>query len=88
MAKQKTDPFQATADLIANALGTAKIFGENPRITRLVASSVGRFAAELDKDEDAEPGATLVSFALDRISDEDALVVPRLYASLKELAAG
>lgn len=88
MAKKHVDPFQATADLISNAIGTARVFGENPRITRLVASSVGKFAIELDKTPDAvAPGAQLVTYALAQISEQDALFVPKLHASLLELAA-
>jgi hypothetical protein len=85
MAKTKTDPFQASADLISNAIGTARVFGENPRITRLVASSVGRFAAELDKHPDGKPGAELVSYALEQISEQDSQFVPGLQAALEKL---
>lgn len=87
MAKPKPDHFKATAALISNAVGTARVFGENPRITRLVASSIGRFAAELDNAPDTvTAGAHLISYALAQISEQDALFVPRLHASLAELA--
>ena len=36
MAKPKQNPYQTTSDLIANAIGTAKVVGENRRITNLV----------------------------------------------------
>lgn len=79
----KTDPYKASEELIANAIGTARVFGENPRITRLVASSVGRFAAELDKN--GSPGAALVEHALELISEQDAQFVPGLLAALEKL---
>lgn len=86
MAKPKTDHFEATAALISNAVGTARVFGENPRITRLVASSIGRFAVELDgMPETMRGGAQLIRYALAQISEQDALFVPKLHASLEEL---
>jgi hypothetical protein len=87
MSRKKTDPYEATADLISNAIGTARVFGENPRITRLVASTVGKFAIELDNAPDAgSPGVRLVNYALAQISEQDALFIPKLHASLVELA--
>lgn len=87
MTKPKPDHFEATAALISNAIGTARVFGENPRITRLVASSIGRFAAELDNAPDTiAAGAQLIRYALAQISEQDALFVPKLHASLEELA--
>jgi hypothetical protein len=84
MNPSKADPFATTADLIANAISSARVFGENPRIARLVASSVGRFAQELAKDTPSE-GARLRGYALAQISEQDALFVPRLVSSLETL---
>ncbi|HEY3432984.1 MAG TPA: hypothetical protein VGK09_10590 [Rhodocyclaceae bacterium] len=87
---KKPDPYEASAALIANAIGTAKVLGENSRITGLVVSSVGRFAAELDAatEEGAtgtSPGRALLQFALTRISAADAPLVPKLHGGLFKL---
>lgn len=82
MGKPKPSPYQATSDLIANAIGTAKVFGENLRITNLVAGSIGRFAMEMD---DSDAGDELLSHALSCISAQDAEHVPSLYAALHAL---
>lgn len=82
MGKPKSNPYQATADLIANTIGTAKVLGENRRITNLVASSVGRFVAEMD---DSDAGDELLSHALSCISAQDAEHVPALHSALNAL---
>ncbi len=78
----KPNPYQATANLIANAIGTAKVFGENRRITNLVASSILRFAEEMN---DSDAGDELLSHALDCISARDAEHVPALHSALNAL---
>jgi hypothetical protein len=87
---KKPDPYAATAALIANAITTAKVLGENPRITRLVVSSVGRFAAELDGavSDGSSPGRALLQFALTRVSAADAPLVPKLHGDLNKLLIG
>ncbi|MBI3480114.1 MAG: hypothetical protein HY016_07145 [Nitrosomonadales bacterium] len=80
--KAKADPYQAITDLIANAIGTAKVFGENRRITNLVASSILRFADEMN---DSDAGNELLSHALSCISAQDAGHVPALYSALDAL---
>lgn len=80
----KPDPYLATTDLVANAIASARVLGESPRITRLVASSVGRFAAEMDR----EAGEALVRQALDQIGPEFQASVPELFARLKRLLEG
>jgi hypothetical protein len=82
MAKSKLNPYQATSDLIANAIGTAKVFGENRRITNLVASSIGRFILEM---EDSDAGDELLAHALSCIRAQDAEHVPTLYSTLNAL---
>lgn len=83
---KKPDPFEASAALISNAITTAKVLGENPRITRLVVSSVGRFAAELDGAAvEGSPGRALLQYALTRISASDAPLVPKLHSGLNKL---
>jgi len=86
MAKSKhgPNPYQATTDLIANAIGTAKVVGENRRITNLVAGSIARFAAEMD---DSDAGDQLLSHALSCISAQDAGHVPGLHSALNALLA-
>jgi hypothetical protein len=82
MGKHKINPYQATADLIANAIGTAKVFGENRRITNLVASSILRFAEEMDG---SDAGDELLSHALGCIGAQDAGHVPTLHSTLNAL---
>jgi hypothetical protein len=82
MGKPKQSPYQATSDLIANAIGTAKVFGENRRITNLVASSIGRFILEM---EDSDAGDELLSHALSCISVQDIEHVPTLHSALNAL---
>lgn len=83
MGKPKQNPYQATSDLIANAVGTAKVFGENRRITNLVASSIGRFILEM---EGSDEGGELLTHALSCISAQDAEHVPTLYSALNALS--
>jgi hypothetical protein len=78
------DHYKSTAQLIANAVTAARVFGENRRVTQLVASSVGRFAAELDAGGD-DAGDGLVEFALETLG-EGAEHAPGLHAALKVLA--
>ena len=82
MGKTNSSPYQATSDLIASAIGTAKVLGENRRITNLVASSVGRFVMEMD---DSDDGDELLSHALGCISEQDAKYVPALCSALNAL---
>lgn len=83
MGKPAQSLYQATSDLIANAIGTAKVFGENRRITNLVASSIGRFILEM---EDSDAGDELLSHALSCISTQDAEHVPILHSALHALS--
>ena len=82
MGKSRQNPYQTTSDLIANAIGTARVLGENRRITNLVSSSIGRFILEMD---DTGSGDELLSHALSCISVEDVEHVPKLYSALKAL---
>jgi hypothetical protein len=82
MGKPKQNPYQTTSELIANAIGTAKVLGENQRITNLVASSIGRFVLEMDN---SDSGDDLLSHALSCISTQDAEHVPKLYSTLNAL---
>lgn len=81
MGKVKPDPFRIIGDLITSAINTARIFGENRRISNLVAGSVARFMADMDE------GDALLSHALGHISDDDEAYVPQLRASLQALSA-
>lgn len=83
----KLNPYQTTDRLIANAVSTARIFGESPKITRLVASSVGRFAAEMDEHDDGSAGDALLGYALAAIGPEEAEHVPVLRSRLAAIAA-
>ncbi|GAB2182262.1 hypothetical protein DLREEDagrD3_24850 [Denitratisoma sp. agr-D3] len=80
---KKPDPFLASATLVDNAVTAARVLGENPRISRLVASSVGRFAAELAPEE----GQALIRHALARIGAEEVPLVPKLHGGLDKLLA-
>jgi hypothetical protein len=82
MIKPRSNPYQATTDLIANAIGTAKVFGENRRISNLVASSILRFAEEMG---DSDAGDELFSHALECINEQDAGHVPALQLVLSTL---
>jgi hypothetical protein len=83
MAKSKPNPYQTTSDLIANAIGTARVFGENRRITNLVASSIGRMILEMDGSDE---GDELLAHALSCISAQDAEHVPTLHSALNALS--
>lgn len=85
MARAKTDFYRATADLIANAVMTARVLGENQRITRLVAGSVGRYMREMDTAPGSAPGEELLEFALDCLEERGAEQVPALAAALRAL---
>jgi len=86
MARQ--DHYRATAGLIANAVMSARVLGENQRITRLVASSVGRFMQEMDATPGSAPGEELLDFALDCLQEQGPECVPALASALRALAAG
>lgn len=76
------------ADLIANAIGTSKVTGENRRITRLVAGSIDRFAAELRVGERDDEARELVEHAAALLAEYGgADVVPDLTATVRALAA-
>lgn len=75
-------------DLIANAIGTSKVAGENSRITRLVAGSIERFAAELRVGERDDEACELVEHAAALLAEHDgAEVVPDLTAAVEAMAA-
>ena len=82
MGKLKQNPYQTTSELIANAIGAAKVLGENQRITSLVASSIGRFILEMDN---TDSGDELLSHAISCISLQDAAHVPKLNSALNAL---
>jgi len=81
VAEDKPDPFELTREMIANAIGTARVCGENRRISNLVAGSVVRFMAEMDD------GRTLLAHALACV-DADADQVPVLWALLQGASTG
>lgn len=83
MGKPEPNPYQTASNLIANAIGTAKVFGENRRITNLVASSIGRLILEMD---DSDEGDKLLAHALSCISAQDAEHVPTLHSALSALS--
>jgi len=82
MAKPKQNPYQTTSELIANAIGTAKVLGENRRITNLVSSSIAKFILEMDN---SDAGDELLSHALSCINEQDAEYVPTLHSALNAL---
>jgi hypothetical protein len=82
MAKPKHNPYQTTRELIANAIGTAKVLGENRRITNLVSSSIGKFILEMDS---SDAGDELLAHAISCISSQDAEHVPTLHSALNAL---
>lgn len=83
MGKPKQNPYQTTSDLITSAIGTAKVLGENRRITNLVASSIGKLILEMD---DSDAGDDLLAHALSCINAQDAEHVPTLYSALHALS--
>jgi len=80
----RSDPYRATAELIANAASTARVFGESRRVTQLVASSVQRFALKID--EDGGDGDELLAFALESIAEHEAGHLAGLQAALNAVA--
>lgn len=77
------------SELIANAIATSRIAGENGRITRLVAGSIGRFAAELTVGRQGEQADALLEHARHLLEKNDgADVVPALTAAVDALARG
>ena len=82
MGKTKQNPYLTTTELITHAIGTARVLGENQRITNLVASSIGRFILEMG---DSDSGDELLSHALSCIREQDAKLVPKLYSTLNAL---
>ena len=75
-------------DLIAQAIGSARVAGENGRITRLVAGSIDRFAAELRNGEREGEARALVAHAAAQLAEADgAEVVPALTAAVQAMAA-
>lgn len=88
-ASTKADKdYQAiVADLIANAIGSSRVVGENSRITRLVAGSIERFAAELRGDaRDGEARALVAHAAALLAENNGAEVVPDLTAAVEAMA--
>ena len=76
------------ADLIANAISSARVVGENSRITRLVAGNIGRFAAELRSGERDNEARELVEHAVALLAAGDGIeVVPALTASVEAMLA-
>lgn len=84
----KVDHYRTTARLIANAVGTAKVLGENARINRLVVGSVGRYMREMDATPGSAPGEELLDFALDCLQEQGAGHAPALAAALHGLKPG
>lgn len=75
-------------DLIANAIGSSRVAGENSRITRLVAGSIGRFAAELRAAAREDEARDLVEHAAALLAENDgADLVPALTATVQAMAA-
>lgn len=76
------------SDLIANAISSSRVAGENSRITRLVAGSIDRFAAELRGGERNDEARELVEHAAALLAEYDAAdVVPDLTAAIGALVA-
>lgn len=79
------DRFEAAAEMVATAIQTAGVFGENQRITRLIVGNIGRMAAELDAEPGSPGGRALLRHAIAGIAPDDALLVPKLLQGLQEL---
>ena len=79
------DRFEAAAEMVATALQTAQIFGENQRITRLIVGNLGRMAAELDAEPGSPGGRALIRHALAGIDATEAALVPKLIEGLQAL---
>ena len=76
------------SDLIANAIGSSRITGENSRITRLVAGSIERFAAELRVGARDDEAHALVAHAAALLAESNgADVVPALTAAVAAMTA-
>ena len=79
------DRFEAATEMVATAIQTAGVFGENQRVTRLIVGKLGRMAAELDAEPGSPGGRALIRHALAGIDPDDALLVPVLLAGLQAL---
>ena len=80
------DYHAVVTNLIANAIKTSKVTGENGRITRLVAGSIGRFAAELRSSDQADEARALIEHARELLDAGDgAEIVPSLTAAVAAL---
>ncbi|MGE0013712.1 MAG: hypothetical protein AB7S62_15965 [Azoarcus sp.] len=76
------------SELIANAISTSRMAGENGRITRLVAGSIKRFAAALTADNQKTEAVALIAHAIHLLDEYEAAdVVPELTAAVEALAA-
>lgn len=75
------------SDLIANAIGSSRFVGENRRVTRLVAGSIDRFAAELRTEARTDEARALVEHAAFLLAEGGgAEVVPTLTAAVAAIA--
>jgi hypothetical protein len=78
---------QIVADLIANAIGSSRVTGENNRISRLVAGSINRFAAELRTEARDGDARELVEHAAALLAENGGIdVVPALTAAVAAMA--
>jgi hypothetical protein len=75
-------------DLIANAISSSRVAGENSRITRLVAGSIERFSIELRAAARENEARDLVDHAAALLVEYDgADLVPALTATVQAMAA-
>lgn len=79
------DRFEAATEMVATAIQTAGVFGENQRITRLIVGNLGRMAAELDAEPGSPGGRALIRHALAGIDAAEAALVPKLIEGLQAL---
>jgi len=84
MKKPSINPYQETARLIGSAITNARVFGENRRIANLVASSIGRFAAQIDAE--GGDGDELVDFAVEQLAEGGGDSAPALGEAITALA--
>lgn len=78
---------QIVSDLIANAIGSSRVTGENRRITRLVAGSIARFTAELRTDAGNDEARALINHAAALLAESGGHdVVPTLTAAVAAIA--
>lgn len=78
---------QIVADLIANAIGSSRVTGENSRISRLVAGSINRFATELRTEARDGEARELVEHAAALLAESGGGdVVPALTAAVAAIA--